>query len=541
MTKQKLKILKDTASLNIALIIAQGLGVLQTLIIMRFLDPTMYGLWLGLMILLSYSGYVHMGMEHGMCVRLLYHQGQGNETRVTQIQDTTFTMWSGLSLMVAFCVLGYALLIPQGSFVEKRGLIIISGLIIFEQQIAFLGRWQTAFLKDFTLFSISNILRAILSISILIPLAYFYNVSGVMVGAFIVAGIMLMFWWLKTSYRPRIRVSWDALWEILRIGFPILLLVLGGALIETVDRLIVLNLLGAASLGFYGITAFGGNSVYRLLAQAGGSMGPHMVEEMGLNNDDPQSLLKYLIKPTLIFSYISITLIAFLIFVVSFFVEWMLSRYLPGMIAFYIFTPGFFFLSIILTANNILNLILIARRQQRFVVYIQGMAIVIEVFLAILFIHLGWNIEGVALASALTCAFYGLFILYLAAHYVILDLRERLRFLGSVLMPFLYAIAVVPSVLWMGRQLIPESSLGRLAFQCALTALLFIPLFYYLNKKIDLKQELGPFITAVRNRFGLIDRIEKDSSNNTVVIGQNMKTGIIGVGPMEPSGIDEKN
>lgn len=508
MTTQKYKILKDTALLNIALLIGQGFAVLQTLIIMRFLDPAMYGLWLGLMILLSYSGYVHMGMEHGMAVRLLYHQGQGNAERVTQIQDTAFTMWSGLSLIVALCVFAYALFIPQATSVQKWGLVIISGLIIFEQQIAFLGRWQTSFLKDFSLISITNILRAVLSFIFLIPLAYFYNVTGVMIGSLVVSGIMLIFWWLKTSYHPHIQLSWDVLWEILRIGFPILLAVLGGVLVETVDRLIILSLLGAASLGYYGITSFGGNSVYRLLAQAGGSIGPHMVEEMGRNNDAPPSLLKYLTKPTLIFAYISIILITFMIFAVSFLVELMVPRYLPGMLAFYVFTPGFFFLSIILTANNILNLILIDRGHQRLVIYIQGIAILIEAFLAVIFIQFGWNIAGVALASTLSYAFYCLSILYFAARYVILDQRVRFRFLGSVLMPFIYALSVVPSVFWLGKQLIPGSSLGRLTLHSALTAILYSPLLFYLNKKIDLRREMGPLIAAVRNRFALI-RIAK--------------------------------
>lgn len=505
MTTQKIKILKDTASLNIALIIGQGLAILQTLIIMRFLDPAMYGLWLGLIILLNYGGYVHMGMEYGMALRLLYYKGQGNVARVVQIQDTVFTMWTGLSLIFAFCVFVYALFVPQTSSVQEIGLIIISGLIIFEQQIAFLARWEISFLKDFSLLSISNILRAGLSFILFVPLAYFFNVIGVMIGAFIVSGIMLIFWWIKTTYRPQIRLSGDVLLEILRIGFPILLVVLGGMMIETVDRLVILSFLGAASLGCYGITSFGGASVYRLLGQAGGSIAPHMVEEMGSNNDEPQSLLKYLIKPTLIFSYISVVLITFLIFVVSFLVEWMLPRYLPGMQAFYIFTPGFFFLSITLTASNILNVILIARRQQRFVVYIQYIAIAIEVLMAICLIRLGWNIAGVALASALTCAFYGLSILYLAAHYVIPGQRERFRFFGSVLMPFMYGFVVVSLVIYLGKRIIPESSLGRLILQCSFAALLYSPPFYYLNKKINLMRELGPFITAVKSKFGLLD------------------------------------
>ena len=50
-----------------------------------------------------------------------------------------------------------------------------------------------------------------------------------------------------------------------------MLVVLGGVLIEIVDRLIILNLLGVTSLGYYGITSFGGVSAYRLLAQAGQS------------------------------------------------------------------------------------------------------------------------------------------------------------------------------------------------------------------------------------------------------------------------------
>jgi O-antigen/teichoic acid export membrane protein len=471
---------------------------------MRFLDPAMYGLWLGLLLVLTYGGYVHMGMEHGMNLRLLYYQGRRNAERVRQIQDTTFTTWTFLSLVFSFCVLGYVSLVHQPSTVQKLGLVVISGIIICEQQIAFLARWQTSFLKDFSLVSMSNILKSILSFTILIPLACLYDVSGVIVGSLVVSNVMMIFWWLRTSYRPHIRLTWDVLWEILRIGFPMLLVVIGGVLVETVDRLIILNLLGTASLGYYGITSFGGSSVYRLLAQAGSSMVPHMVEDMGRYDSDPQSLLKYLIKPTLIFSYMSVIMITFLILLVSFLVEWMLPRYLPGMRAFYIFTPGFFFLSIIITANNILNLILIAKRQQRFVIYIQSIAIIIEVFFAIILIRFGLSIEGVALASVLTCAFYGFSVLSMAGHYVILDWQARFRFLGDVLVPFIYALAVVPLVIYFGKQIISENSFGRLILQCVLTVLLYCPLLYYLNKKLNLLKELEPIFVFFGNQFGLL-------------------------------------
>jgi hypothetical protein len=163
--------------------------------------------------------------------------------------------------------------------------------------------------------------------------------------------------------------------------------------------------------------------------------------------------------------------------------------------------PGFFFLSIILTANNILNVILMAKKRQYLVVIIQAIAIVIEVGLAVLFIRLGWSIEGVALASTITSAFYGLSILYFASYFVIETNTSRIRFIGAVLIPFLYGVVTLLISGWLGSMFFGRYNIARCLFQGMVALILYAPLFVYLNKRTHIMKELRPFMNKFLARF----------------------------------------
>ena len=76
------------------------------------------------------------------------------------------------------------------------------------------------------------------------------------------------------------------------------LVALGTGIIQT-DRIVILPLLGAQSLGYYGVTSLGGGAVYGLIAQAGSVMGPHITVEMGRSSDSPRALKRFLVTPTI--------------------------------------------------------------------------------------------------------------------------------------------------------------------------------------------------------------------------------------------------
>lgn len=494
------KILKDTALLNGAGVVGQGFAFLQSFFVLRFLEPSAYGIWAGLTIILIYSTYVHLGLEYGLGVRLPYHLGQDNVRRARQIEDSVYLVWMAASLVVAAGLLCYALLWDQPSDLIRLGLVVIAALIPLGQQVLFLSRWQTSVPVDFSLGSVLSAAQGLLSLVVIVPLAYWFGVSGVMIGTLVVAAVMCAAWTARTRFRLRWQFSRDALWEILRIGFPILLVVLGGVLIRTVDRLLIVAHLGAEQLGYYAVTGLGGAFLYSLLSQAGSAIAPHISREIGRAEDSAPALRKFLLKPTLIFACLAAGIIAALVFTVPPLVELLLPQYVPGLAAFYLFVPGFFFLGVILTANNILNVVLIGRRRQRLVVYIQLIAVVVEVVCGLALIRVGWGIAGVALGSTLAYASYGLPILYFASKYVIPEAATRIRFLGTVLLLFVYAVVVTLLIYWLGEHWITTAPFLRAATQVLLLVLAFVPVLFVLDREVGLWREIAPVLTGVRAR-----------------------------------------
>lgn len=494
------KIIKDTFFLNIASVIGQGLAFLQSLIILRLLNPDDYGIWLGLNILLVYSSYISLGIEHGVVLRLPYYQGKKDYFREVAVQDTAYIVWTSLSLLFGLCVFGYALWIPDPSQILRSGLLVIGCLVVFEQQISFLGRWSTTALKDFLSYSQINVLRGVVSFCVIVPLSYFFNVYGVVFGTLITSLLTLIVWRTKTSYRFSFKVSFDVLLELFRVGFPMFIVVLGGSLIETIDRMIILSWLGSASLGYYGIVSFGGGSLYKMLAQAGGAMSPHIVEDVGKNDGSLSETKKYLVKPTILFSGAISIIIIGLASVMPFFVQIYLPKYIPGLPAFWLYVPGFFFLSIILTANNIFTLALIARKQQYITILIQVVSIIIEIVISIISIKIGWGIAGVALASTFSYAFYGLSILFMAAQYVITDVYERRRFLFITLIPVSYVVFVMLLLYQLGKWI----GLGNMWLFLALNLFVgmasAIPLIQWLNKFANVFSYVRNWLNGLRSR-----------------------------------------
>ena len=438
------KVLRDTAMLNGAALVGQLASVAQSLIVMRFLEPATYGIWLGLTIILTYGGFAHFGAEHGMGIRLPYFRGKSQSARAKGMADSVFIAWTVSALVVAAGVAIFAVTSRSITPIVRQGLLAIALLVPLNQQATFYSRWQGAALIDFRLSSILSVVQSWTSLVLVSVLVVWLGLRGVMIAAVAVSLVVFLVWRRDTAYRFQGRWSKRLLLQALQIGLPMTLVVLGGGLIQTVDRIVILSLLGAQSLGFYGVTSLGGGIVYGLIAQAGSAMGPHITMEMGRSSDSPRALEKFLVTPTIVFAYVSTFAIALLIVVIPPLVSLLLPKYVPGLSAFLFYIPGFYFLSIILTANTILTLLLIARGKQRFVLYLQGSGIAIEAGLAFLLIKAGLGLRGAALGSTAAYAFYGIGILGFAAHQVLQSRREAVRLLGRVLTP---AVVVFPTII----------------------------------------------------------------------------------------------
>ncbi|MBF0386273.1 MAG: oligosaccharide flippase family protein [Candidatus Omnitrophica bacterium] len=495
------KIIKDTLFLNMAMLLCQGMGIVQTVLIMRFLDPYYYGIWMALNIVLMYADYFHLGVGYGFPIRLTYYQGQGKPDEAAKIADSGYFSWSLLTIICALGVLIYGVSAPGLPGFSRVGLAIIAIITIAEQQIFFFLRWQAAACKDFKICSVLFVARGVFSFIVLVPCSFFFNVAGLMGATMMVAIVFALVWRVKTSYRFQGRVNFVSIVEMIKVGFPTMLVCLAGKLIETVDRILIVFFLGSVSLGCYAVTAIGGNALYGLVAQAGTAMAPHIVEHFALNNDSPVSLKKFLVGPTIVFAYVMSALLMVVAILIPLLVITLLPKYVPGISAFYCFLPGFFFLGVILTANNILNYILISKGHQMWLAYFQVVPIFVQIGLGFLFIKIGWGIAGVALASTLSYALYGGGLLWWTSRHVLPDRQERRRFMGDVVLPFIYVLPVAWLIILFGQKFFPYDLILRGVVQLLACVVSFVPFVFFLNLRTGIFIDAKNIIGSVIRRF----------------------------------------
>jgi hypothetical protein len=188
-------------------------------------------------------------------------------------------------------------------------------------------------------------------------------------------------------------------------------------------------------------------------------------------------------------------------FIIPLIVTYWVPKYLPGLAAFTFFLPGYFFLSIILAAGNIMQVILVVRKRLRLMVYIQLGAVIVEVLFGFLFLNLGWGIAGVALSSTLAYAFYGVIVLILSTHFVMGTLAQKARFLGEIFGLAGLGVLLFFAFTWLSKVIAGDQLLFQTAIQLLGCALTCIPLLYWLDKRVKIMSDFRPFLTDLKKKM----------------------------------------
>ncbi len=483
------KILKDTVSLNISTFVVQMFSMFQTFLVMRILVPEFYGLWLSLLLVVSYSAYANLGTENGMAFLLPYDQFRGDSRRREEISDSCFVIWTAWTILFLVGTGIYFTFWHSSSQLPRIAVVVMSGIILCEQQIQFRTTWQTSALRDFSLVSKLNVLKGAISFVLVVSGTYLFREVGLMLATLIVSIVHLGFWWVKSPYRFTHHYTKTTTFELVRIGFPIFLVSFAGKLIETADRLILVLLMGPSSLGMYAVTGLGGGFVYGLIHRAASAMSPHLPETLGSHDNDPRSLEPFLLKPTLVFSCILCCLLMPLTLAIGPVVTHFLPKYAGGIEAFYCFIPGYFFWGVILSANNVLLTIFAQRRQQWINFVILSSAVLIEIVLAFVLIKNGMGIKGAALASTSAYVVYGITVLLFSTKYTIST--GRYSFLLNCLAPFLFSSVTTASLIIISKFLIPDRPILVGLFQIFGCLISIGGMLFWLNRKIPLHTQLS--------------------------------------------------
>ncbi len=435
------KTLKNILYVFLAASLAKIIGAFTSFLIPRILEPSNFGIWVTLSLIISYAPIFALGTVETLSKQYPRRIGEGDLTGARIVEDSVFTSII-ISASILFVIsLSFQLVIINDSLElyipQIRLMIEASALGLFSA--FFLFRFTAH--QNFKQFGIIDITRTLVTFFFLVSFSWFWGIQGTVAG-YILAEIAICLCSAVISFKTcgKIGVNFDyrLLWNAVRIGFPITIVWWVLAFQSSVDRLVSSYFLGKTATGYYGL----GISFVALLMQIPMAVNrvfyPKISESIG-KGFDKRVLAKLVIMPAQILSLIVPVVMGVLVLMLPFIYEIFFPKYIPGIISAQIILLGSFFLCLIGNGANFL----IAHDKQGVLFLFVLISSSFNVLCAISFIKIGFNIEGIAISTVSATAILTTLVWKTVLKYLGYSIHNLLEEMVKLYLPFLVVFGLV--------------------------------------------------------------------------------------------------
>jgi O-antigen/teichoic acid export membrane protein len=367
----------------------------------RLVGPNVFGVWNALQPILMYGSLLFLGVPNAMNRDVPFLRGSSNDQMAAKVINFTFwviLMASGFGTIV--------LAISSGlPFTPKN----------FQKPLLFMAILfvSTSFYMFFNFLLKSNIqfrlmshqqlvLSVIWPIGCLVP-AYFLQIEGYIAGQALVFLAICFLIFKMSPITIMTTIDWSLLVPMIKRGFPIMAAGVVYSLMATVDRWIILAFLGIESLGQYAIAILTMGLLTMLPQIVAQQFYPRMALEFGKSGSSRQLIHMVVNQSGLAFVVtLPIVLITYILLPVL--VPVFLPLYVRGIDPARILLFGIAFIPLTGGVANFLNTV----GKQLYYLVNQMAALIVNILMGVHFVHLGWGLEGIALASSIAWIFYTL-------------------------------------------------------------------------------------------------------------------------------------
>ncbi|MEW6102056.1 MAG: oligosaccharide flippase family protein [Candidatus Omnitrophota bacterium] len=497
--QRKNKILRDITQFSGATFISTLILMLRELIIARFLSPSFYGTWHLFKVMIDHGRHISLGMGWTMQKDIPEYLGQGRKDKSEEAKDITIS--SILILSTTACILfifaGKAFL-TLSDFSITMGHIILFSCFLYIQQI---NNFLLMLLSAYQRFSFKSkviVLQALLSVIFIFIFIGRLKVTGIILALFcsyfLTSGASI----LKMRYRFRFTLNIKEAFKMIKEGITILTNGFLLNLMEAADRILVGLLLSSTQLGYYGLAFASAKFIGLIPTAIGEALFPSLAEKYG-QKQDIEHIRNYVVKPRLAFAYIAPFIIGAAYFSVDLIILYFLPQYVPGIKAVKI-TLLFSFFAVLPLG---LVYFFFTLGDIRKVLGLRLVSILLEVALVFIFVKYGFGIEGAAVGRGLSYLFFSLVLLYLAYRYYVKKTKQILIYLFETVFPCVYTLLFLLAfdfaIRISGQNIL--SDLFKLAIKSLLLAMVSFPLWVYLNKQINILDEIKALL--VKSKIGL--------------------------------------
>jgi O-antigen/teichoic acid export membrane protein len=412
---------------------SQFLGIFTSILIKRFLGPLYTGMWSFLRIVVQYADYTELGATLSIFYKIPYHNGQGNTKEADSVRDNVFSFILLSSSAAALIIIAYALLFCKNLSREMFFGLLGAAVIVIAEKLFAVHVMLLRVDKNYKILSGSVYFDAALNLSLVLLVVSRFKFYGMIFITILIPIANMLFIIYHKRYIKGIAFAWQKIISYIKFGFPLYITGILNGILNNVDNIILVGMLGFKELGIYSIAMMAKNYSRQVSVGFGHVVGPYFMEDYGKYGDS-KLLHAYVAKGTFaIASFMSIVLGLVFIFSTP-----VITAILPSFVA------GLPALRISLIASFFVSLIdfpydyIVALKQRSSLIFFTIATLALDIALTYLLIKAGLGINGAAIAATISAMVYML-ALFMYCMKGLITLREAVRFFA----PLIYSILVV--------------------------------------------------------------------------------------------------
>lgn len=498
--KERGKIVSQSVFYSFALYLRMFFRLLSGFVVARILGPELYGLRNAFSLALEYDLYGNLGTFDALSREVPIAHGTNDHLRAQQIEQTVFganIIYSGIA---AVLLLGAALYLRimnyQAVYVD---FVLFLGLLLITNKLKYFYEAKLPVDKEVLLLSQAEMFHGFASAMLCVLFVLWWGFRGLLLG--LLCADLCCLWFIigSTKNVPKINVSMPLLWELIKIGFPMMIVLLLLMMLSSIDRVIILAMISQEALGYYAIAAVATGIIVSIPTAINDVIAPRLMEQFGKTRD-VTDIRKFLIDPTVVTAYIVPLILAALFFGIHLPVKYFLTQYTNSIVVVQILSVGLFFFAI----SRMAIAFCYALNKQLTIIAILLPPVVLNIALNIILINAGFGITGVAVGTSISyCVFTTSMFLY-SLRQVNATHAEYAQFFMLVYAPFVWFLILLLGInQWVT---IPAAGLwsdvAMSIMKYILFALCFSIMFMFVkNNKafVKLRKHIPVFNTAGKN------------------------------------------
>jgi O-antigen/teichoic acid export membrane protein len=465
------EIARDFLYLSGARLFSLGVSFVRSLFIPRLLGPASYGMWKSFGIIQSYIQFSDLGALAALKREIPLLSSRGEEARLREARDVAFLVNNVVVLLAAVAVMTGSLLVPDPLYGRALRLFVLllyaTHLNVFLEKLLF---WRKDFAYASRLTLILSLVEAVLAVGGTI----LYGLDGLIVGTFIGYGLVVLLQLRRIGFQIGFAFRWATYKELVKIGFPSHVNGLLYNILTSIDRVLILPVLGLEGLGLYGLAMTINEYLFRVSYAFGNVLSPRLVEKW--SEEGSVAALRPLIeKPTLAIAVAAPAVLGTVYFTVAPVVEVVLPDFQGAVLPLRILLVGTYFSSL---HRGLSSFFLTIRKQARlFPVY--GGAIAANAGLVWMALDRGHGISGVAGAASSVMALFSFTLIVMARQFFSQGFWDQIRFLALLLAPLAWAaFATVAGTVVGGMEILDGGPFAAALAGLATFASMYAPAIY---------------------------------------------------------------